>query len=206
MIERQREPVDRGTRTRNRKGRPGTALPAARGSTWWSRRESNPRPPECHSGTLPTELRPHEGAQATPVAGACQNASAILHIVACANREGILGRHAGVAKLVYAGDSKSPGRKVVRVRVPPPAPRPRDLMMRWYTVCGAGRCASRSTRSALRIRIVMRLRGQARGRLAQSPQTPATAVSPAPVRSDSVRGWPAIPDCGPISSIAIAAI
>ncbi len=25
---------------------------------WWSRRESNPRPPECHSGALPTELRP----------------------------------------------------------------------------------------------------------------------------------------------------
>ena len=30
---------------------------------------------------------------------------------------------AGVAKLVYAGDSKSPGHQAVRVRVPPPAPR-----------------------------------------------------------------------------------
>ena len=35
---------------------------------------------------------------------------------------GILPAAAGVAKLVYAGDSKSPDRKVVRVRVPPPAP------------------------------------------------------------------------------------
>src|ERR1051326_1279202 len=25
----------------------------------WSRRESNPRPLECHSSALPTELRPH---------------------------------------------------------------------------------------------------------------------------------------------------
>ena len=25
---------------------------------WWSRRESNPRPLECHSSALPTELRP----------------------------------------------------------------------------------------------------------------------------------------------------
>jgi hypothetical protein len=29
---------------------------------------------------------------------------------------------AGVAKLVYAGDSKSPGFTAVRVRLPPPAP------------------------------------------------------------------------------------
>src|SRR5690349_9433930 len=26
---------------------------------WWSRWESNPRPLECHSSALPTELRPH---------------------------------------------------------------------------------------------------------------------------------------------------
>ena len=31
-------------------------------SRWWSRSGSNRRPPECHSGALPTELRPHEGA------------------------------------------------------------------------------------------------------------------------------------------------
>src|SRR5207247_421614 len=31
------------------------------GRAWqeWSRRESNPRPLECHSSALPTELRPH---------------------------------------------------------------------------------------------------------------------------------------------------
>ena len=28
---------------------------------WWSWGGSNPRPPECHSGTLPTELQPHAG-------------------------------------------------------------------------------------------------------------------------------------------------
>ena len=30
-----------------------------RGGGWWSRGESNPLPPECHSGALPDELRPH---------------------------------------------------------------------------------------------------------------------------------------------------
>jgi hypothetical protein len=29
------------------------------GIVWWSRWESNPRPLECHSSALPTELRPH---------------------------------------------------------------------------------------------------------------------------------------------------
>ncbi len=38
--------------------RQGIACP---GSAWWSRPGSNRRPPECHSGTLPTELRPHAG-------------------------------------------------------------------------------------------------------------------------------------------------
>ena len=28
---------------------------------WWSRSESNRRPPECKSGALPTELRPRSG-------------------------------------------------------------------------------------------------------------------------------------------------
>ncbi len=44
---------------------------------WWSRRESNPRPPECHSGTLPTELRPHADAEATPLAHGCQSPEGI---------------------------------------------------------------------------------------------------------------------------------
>ena len=30
---------------------------------WWSRWESNPRPLECHSSALPTELRPHSSSQ-----------------------------------------------------------------------------------------------------------------------------------------------
>ena len=38
----------------------------------------------------------------------------------------ILPAAAGVAKLVYAGDSKSPGFTAMRVRVPPPAPDNRD--------------------------------------------------------------------------------
>ena len=27
---------------------------------WWSRLGSNQRPPQCHCGALPTELRPHQ--------------------------------------------------------------------------------------------------------------------------------------------------
>ncbi len=27
---------------------------------WWSRRDSNPRPPRCERGALPTELLPHD--------------------------------------------------------------------------------------------------------------------------------------------------
>lgn len=57
-------------------------LPLAIGSgllgipPWWSRPGSNRRPPECHSGTLPTELRPHEDAEATPPDSGCQKLSA----------------------------------------------------------------------------------------------------------------------------------
>src|SRR5713101_1583431 len=36
----------------------------------WSRRESNPRPLECHSSALPTELRPHKAGRDF-VAGDC---------------------------------------------------------------------------------------------------------------------------------------
>ena len=32
------------------------------GLSWWSRSGSNRRPPECHSGALPIELRPHRDA------------------------------------------------------------------------------------------------------------------------------------------------
>src|ERR1700675_3774387 len=32
-------------------------------SHWWSRRGSNPRPPRCHRGALPTALRPHGAEQ-----------------------------------------------------------------------------------------------------------------------------------------------
>ena len=37
------------------------------GFIWWSRWESNPRPLECHSSALPTELRPHSLADADSV-------------------------------------------------------------------------------------------------------------------------------------------
>ena len=45
------------------------------GESWWSWRESNPRLPECHSGTLPTELQPHEAAEANAVPRTCQSVS-----------------------------------------------------------------------------------------------------------------------------------
>src|SRR3546814_7079312 len=38
---------------------PSRSLSQALGNLWWSRRESNPRPLECDSSALPTELRPH---------------------------------------------------------------------------------------------------------------------------------------------------
>src|SRR5881392_3052333 len=38
---------------------PRDAPPSAAAMAEWSRRESNPRPLECHSSALPTELRPH---------------------------------------------------------------------------------------------------------------------------------------------------
>ena len=38
---------------------------AGKEENWWSRRESNPRPLECHSSALPTELRPHRDADCT---------------------------------------------------------------------------------------------------------------------------------------------
>jgi hypothetical protein len=40
---------------------------------------------------------------------------------------------AGVVELVYAGDSKSPGRKAVRVQIPPPAPPSSRLLHRFGT-------------------------------------------------------------------------
>jgi Domain of Unknown Function with PDB structure (DUF3857) len=43
-----------------------------RGFRWWSRRESNPRPLECHSSALPTELRPHRGRECIHGGGCCQ--------------------------------------------------------------------------------------------------------------------------------------
>ena len=50
---------------------------------WWSRRESNPRPLECHSSTLPTELRPHRSADPNEVGRACQSCtSSVRHPIA----------------------------------------------------------------------------------------------------------------------------
>ena len=37
----------------------GVVRNAVSNEAWWSRTGSNRRPPECHSGALPTELRPH---------------------------------------------------------------------------------------------------------------------------------------------------
>src|SRR3954463_15287015 len=35
---------------------------------WWSRWDSNPRPPRCHRGALPTAPRPHRSTTATMLA------------------------------------------------------------------------------------------------------------------------------------------
>src|SRR5881392_1269757 len=47
---------------------PRDAPPSAAAMAEWSRRESNPRPLECHSSALPTELRPHRQVE---TAGKC---------------------------------------------------------------------------------------------------------------------------------------
>src|SRR5215469_4118013 len=41
-----------------REGRPASRSPPKGGEGWWSQGESNPRPLECHSSALPTELWP----------------------------------------------------------------------------------------------------------------------------------------------------
>ncbi len=96
-------------------------------AAWWSWRESNPRPPECHSGTLPTELQPHAAAEATAAGRVCQSGLTAPGCCPAFPPAGVCYAsppRAGVAKLVYAGDSKSPGLTAVRVRLPPPAPAP----------------------------------------------------------------------------------
>ena len=110
----------RGTETGSRQGSAEGECGRGSAGAWWSRRESNPRPPECHSGTLPTELRPHASAEATPPDSECQSTSCSWPEIGW--RVGYAGSSAGVAELVYAGDSKSPGHMAMRVRVPPPAP------------------------------------------------------------------------------------
>ncbi len=104
------------------------------GLKWWSRRGSNPRPLECHSSTLPTELRPQREADPTEGLGPCQSTNQVrMGLAYVRGRPGEAGSPtcvvccaaaAGVVKLVDAGDSKSPGRKAMRVRFPPPAPPP----------------------------------------------------------------------------------
>src|SRR5690348_17516197 len=39
---------------------------------WWSRWDSNPRPPRCHRGALPTAPRPHRYRQSTFYNTRCQ--------------------------------------------------------------------------------------------------------------------------------------
>ena len=66
---------------------------------------------------------PTREAQANPLHGVLSKGTFQLTYGRKTNRAwGMLQVSAGVVKLVYAGDSKSPGRKAVRVRFPPPAP------------------------------------------------------------------------------------
>ena len=77
--------------------------------SWWSWRGSNSRPLECHSSALPAELQPHmfgfrlRVVHLTHVSNRCQYI--FLDIWATRHNNH---RHAGVVKLVDAGDSKSP--------------------------------------------------------------------------------------------------
>ena len=108
-------------------GRGAAAAPLSPRLKWWSRWESNPRPRECHSRALPTELRPHSEAEPTAGAVGCQKRRSWVLVKRWRIRHdrgvAIAWFRAGVAELVDAGDSKSPGRKAVWVRIPPPVPR-----------------------------------------------------------------------------------
>ena len=67
------ESVDSNARTSSFHPEPPSGKPIhtfwTRGWQEWSRRESNPRPLECHSSALPTELRPHRREMCCGVAG-----------------------------------------------------------------------------------------------------------------------------------------
>ena len=100
-------------RRRATRGRPSSTR-CERRFPWWSWGESNPRPLECHSSALPTELQPRRVAQ--PIAGPpdCKERFASRDACACAlvaaSPHGMFGRPpAGVAELAYAGHSKCPG-------------------------------------------------------------------------------------------------
>ena len=80
------------------------------GFCWWSWGESNPRPLECHSSALPTELQPQRTArQAIARVWRCKARGGARGVEAEA-LHGMLARPpAGVAELAYAGPSKGPG-------------------------------------------------------------------------------------------------
>src|SRR5580698_1473311 len=61
-------------------------------AAWWSRGESNPRPPHCERGALPSELRPlpSAGGRARHIraaAGWCQETRAPCHAGVAAIRD-----------------------------------------------------------------------------------------------------------------------
>ena len=53
------DPLPSSDRRMSAAGRAALAWIEIRSGDWWSRTGSNRRPPECHSGALPIELRPH---------------------------------------------------------------------------------------------------------------------------------------------------
>ena len=74
--------VDEEARLRSglRRGRL-RSQPRVENEAWWSRTGSNRRPPECHSGALPTELRPHRKALCSKGGGMCQSSLPLNRVI-----------------------------------------------------------------------------------------------------------------------------
>jgi hypothetical protein len=75
---------------------------------WWSRRDSNPRPPRCERGALPAELLPHERARIVPAAAQCGKSPAR------AGHDGGAARCQGKARRPWRCGSSSGGARPAR--------------------------------------------------------------------------------------------
>ena len=84
---------------------PSLSRESANNAGWqeWSRRESNPRPLECHSSALPTELRPHGQEETSGTARIACGAEAVNKLATRCPAAG--STHIPVFDMVLAGEA-----------------------------------------------------------------------------------------------------